>query len=144
VRIFTENRSSTYRILAAERAGDGKARLQLNQTNMLFEALIAGFEEGRLQNAAALSLWTAREEQGKLRDYRIWNRDAVLVSEDGKTVRRIDGVAEGKKIYLQGQPAAATLEKEFTDANGDGRITAQAYDYGVGAQVEIPCTVAPR
>ncbi len=143
VRIFTENRSSTYRIRSAETLDGGRVRLQLDQTNMLFEALISGCEDGRLTNAAALSTWTAREEAGKLRDYRIWNRDAVLVSEDGKTVRRIDGVAEGKTIYLQGRPSAAELEQEFTDANGDGRIIAQAYDYAVGAQVEI-AGVTPR
>ncbi len=143
-RIYTANRSSTYRIVAAEEAGGGAVRLHLDQTNMLFEALISGFDDSRLHNSAALSTWTAREEEGKLRDYRIWNRDAVIVSEDGKAVRRMDGVAEGKTIYVQGSPSAAELEREFTDANGDGRIMANAYDYAVGAEIEIARSAGSR
>ena len=138
VRIFTDNRSSTYRILAAEEIGEGKVRLQLDQTNQLFEALITGFEDGRLKNATALSTWTAREEDDELIPFRIWNRDAALVSEDAGTVRTIDAVPHGRTIYLQDNPPAGQLEREFTDTNGDGRIIAHAYDYAIGARVELP------
>lgn len=138
VRIFTDNRSSAYRILAAEEVGEGKVRLQLDQTNRLFEALITGFEDGRLKNGVPVSTWTARQQDDELIPFRIWNRDAVLVSEGGKAVRKIDAVPHGRTIHLQDNPPARQLEQEFTDANGDGRTIAYAYDYAVGARVEIP------
>ena len=140
VRLFTDARSSAYRILAAE-ATDESVRLQLDQTNLLFEALIDVREDGRLSNAAAVLHWTAREDDaGALIPWRIWNRDAALVSEDGGAVRRIDAVPSGRTIYLQDAPPAAELAAEFTDANDDGRIIARAYDYAVGSRVEIART----
>ncbi len=137
VRLFTDARSSTYRILAAEPTDDG-VRLQLDRTNLLFEALIDGVEDGRLSNAAAMLHWFEREDDdGHLIPWGIWNRDAALVSEDGQAVRRIYAVPNGRTIYLQDVPTAAELRAAFTDANGDGRILARAYDYAVGSRVEI-------
>jgi hypothetical protein len=137
VRLFTENRSSAYQILSAEAVAEG-TRLQLDQTSLLFEALIDGFEDGRLQNAASVLHWTEREdEEGDLVPWRLWNRDAALVSEDGRSMQPIRAVAEGRTIYLQGAPSAEELRAQFTDANGDGRILAYAHDYAIGARVEV-------
>ena len=36
--------------------------------------------------------------------------------------------------------SAEALRAEYTDANGDGRITATAYDYGIGMRVEAIIT----
>ncbi|MBD3291559.1 MAG: hypothetical protein GF393_01435 [Armatimonadia bacterium] len=137
VRLFTENRSSAYQILSAEAVAEG-TRLQLDQTSLLFEALIDGFEDGRLQNAASVLHWTEREdEEGNLVPWRLWNRDAVLVSEDGRSVQPIEAVPEGSTIYLQGAPSADELRAQFSDSSGDGRILARARDYAVGSQAEV-------
>jgi len=57
-------------------------------------------------------------------------------------VQRIEAVASGRTIHLQDAPSAAELEAPalraaFSDANGDGRIIARAYDYAVGSRAEI-------
>ncbi len=143
VRLYTDHRSSLYRILQAEGVGATRAKLSLDQTPFLFEVQITDSQAGKVINSLPINAFTEKEdEDGRLRPWRNWNRDAVLVSEDGKHMRRIEGLAGGTSIHLAGAPPADQLREEFADANGDGRIMARVYDYGVGAGVEVAQTSA--
>ncbi len=140
VRLYSDSRSSAYRVLASERLEDGNTRLALDQTNILFDILISDFGEGMLHNSVHVFNWTEREDEGTLREFRLWNKDAVLVSEDGTKSHRVLALAHGERVHLQEQVSAEALRAEYTDANGDGRITATAYDYGIGMRVEAIIT----
>ncbi|MCE9631310.1 MAG: hypothetical protein K8S94_11440, partial [Planctomycetia bacterium] len=59
--------------------------------------------------------------------YTVTTEDHAWAFRDGKVIRR---------------PAGATLtEAVFTDANGDGRVTAKTYEIGVGDTVRLPTNV---
>ena len=136
-RVYTPQRSSLYRVLEVT-AGDGHVRLKLDQTPLLFDVMVSGFDAGRLRNGAPQWVWNEREDkEGRLIPWGLWNADAAIVSEDGKTVRTVAATPAGTSVLLAGQPQAERLRQEFTDANGDGRIMAHVYDYGVGAAVEV-------
>lgn len=144
VRVFTERRSSLYRILQVEPVGPDQVRLHLDATPLLFDVLVTGFENGKLRNGAKVQAWTEREDDsGNLIPWRIWNADAAVVSEDGTTTRRVEATPAGQSVRLADSPSAERLRAEFTDTNGDGRIMAHVYDYAVGATVETPETIGP-
>jgi hypothetical protein len=144
VRLYTDRRSSLYRVLAAEAAGEELTRLQLDQTPLLFKVMVSGFGEGRLLNSAPQWSWTAQEDkEGNLIPWRIWHGDAVIISEDGQTSYQVEGMPKGESVLVAGQPTAAQLQREFTDPNGDGRITASVYDYGPGSRLEVPEVTGP-
>jgi hypothetical protein len=63
-------------------------------------------------------------------------KDKWLVNEDFTKWHRVENVSSGK-VWLKEK---ADLESEFTDSDGDGRITAYLYDIAPGQEFVIPAS----
>jgi len=70
----------------------------------------------------------------------------TLANEDASAVYRLQDVAGRTKCVIdaerEGQVAAADLEKQFADQDGDGTPRLVIYDYGPGDTVTIECWAA--
>jgi hypothetical protein len=139
VRIFSEGRSSVYRVLSSEPSGAGRTRLVLKETSLLGRARATGYADGVVRNGAPLPFATGSvRPDGQYIEGTCRYAGARAETPDGATSLRLRGVdgqkwitgISGYDLYFDPALKAAELEAAF----GKGLI--DIHDYGVGDRFE--------
>jgi hypothetical protein len=140
VRIYSENRSSIYRVLSAEPVDASHTRLHLKETSLLARARPIGYDAGVVRNGAPLPFATGSvTKAGEYLEGTCRYTDARAETPDGETSLRLRGVngqqwitgIAGYDLFLDQSLSATDLEATF----GDHWIA--IHDYGVGDRVDV-------